>query len=104
MIKDATINIRTSAKLKEKAQNTAQEIGMPLSLVINQLLRGFVKTKRAAVDFEAEEPSEWLKQQLKESEKDEKAGWVSPSFDNADDAIVWLNDKNRKYQNGRRDQ
>src|SRR3989338_2230159 len=104
MIKDTTISIRTNSKLKAKAQDVIEAHGMSLSAFINNQLLRASKAKTLTLDFSAEDPSDWLINELKESAEDEKAGWVSPSFDNADDAIAWLNDKNRKYQNGRRDQ
>ncbi len=100
---NAIINIRTKPKTKKMAQDKAERLGLSLSSVMNGLLQNFIATKDFHVSLEPEEPSAWLKQQLKESAEDEKTGWVSPSFDNADDAIAWLNDKNRKYQNGHRD-
>lgn len=99
MIKDTTISIRTNSKLKEKAQSVIEANGMSLSAFINSQLLRASKAKTLTLDFEAEEPSEWLIQQLKESEEDIKAGRCSPAFDNAEDAIAWLNDKNRKYEN-----
>ena len=39
-----------------------------------------------------EEPNEFMIQALKEAEKDKS----SPAFDNAQDFIKWLKDKNRK--------
>ena len=100
---NAVINIRTKTEIKRKAQEKAEKFGLSLSSVVNGLLQEFIAAKDFHVSLEPEEPSEWLKQQLKESAEDEKAGWVSPGFDKADDAITWLNDKNRTYQNGNRD-
>lgn len=67
--------------------------------MINSHLREFIAGKNFHVELEKEEPSEWLIQELKASREDEKAGRVSPGFDNTEDAITWLNDKNRKYKN-----
>mgnify|MGYP001619440296 FL=1 len=100
---NAIINIRTKVETKKLAQKKAERLGLSLSGVLNGLLQDFVATKDFHVSLEREEPSAWLKEQLKESEEDRKTGWVSPGFANADDAIAWLNDKNRIYQNGRRD-
>ena len=52
----------------------------------------------AKIDTNNEEPSDWLINELKESEKDRKKGHTSPAFDNAEDAIAWLNDPNAKYE------
>ena len=39
------INIKTDKEVKEKAQKTAQELGLPLSVVINAYLKQFVREK-----------------------------------------------------------
>jgi addiction module RelB/DinJ family antitoxin len=95
----AVINIKTNPEVKAKAQKVAEELGFSLSSLINGYLRHLVKTRTAHFTT-SEEPTEYLIQALKESEKDIKAGRVSPSFDNADDAVKWLNNPNAKYANG----
>ena len=85
----AVVNINPT--IKRQAQEVADEIGVNLNVVINSLLKQFVKTKTQEI------PSSYLKKALRESKADIKAGRVSPSFDNADDAIRWLNDSNAKY-------
>ena len=73
-------------------------MGISLSRLIHGLLKQAIKTK--TVTFTAkEEPTEYLIQSLKEAEKEIKEGWVSPSFDNAEDAIVWLDNPKSKYVN-----
>lgn len=91
----AVINIRTNPKVKKQAQKVAEELGFSLSTVVNAYLRHFVRTKK--VEFEAEEPSEYLIKSLKQSKKEIKEGWVSQSFDNIEDEMKWLNDLNAKY-------
>ena len=46
-----------------------------------------------------EEPSEFLIKEIKEAEKEIKRGEISSDFDNANDAIKWLRNKKRKYEN-----
>ena len=92
----AIINIKTAPATKKKAQEVAWELGMSLSALINGLLKQVIKTK--TVTFSAkEEPSPWMIKMLKESKEDIKKGRVSPGFDNAEDAITWLNNPKRKY-------
>src|SRR5581483_9472934 len=89
----AVINIKIDPKTKKKAQIVARELGLSLSAILNAYLTQLVRTK--AVTFSApEEPSDFLIQSLKESEKDKKSGRVSPSFTNAKNSIAWLEDKN----------
>lgn len=91
----AIINIKTDSLVKKRAQKRAKQLGLSLSGVINSHLREFIASKNFHAELGREEPSEWLKQELKASREDEKAGRVSPGFDNAEDAIAWLNDKRR---------
>ncbi|MBU3964155.1 type II toxin-antitoxin system RelB/DinJ family antitoxin [Patescibacteria group bacterium] len=41
------INIKTNSEIKEAAQETAKELGLSLSTVINAYLRQFVRDKEA---------------------------------------------------------
>lgn len=95
----AVINIRTEADLKTQAQEIAANLGFSLSSLINGFLKHLVRTKSISFNATVEEPSDYLIQALKESEADRIAGRTSPTFDNANDAIAWLNDPNRKYAN-----
>lgn len=90
------INFKTDKKVKSQAQAIAKKMGLNLSDVLNVFLRGFVRDKELNINLE--EPSDWLLKQLAEADADIKAGRVSPSFDNAKDAIKWLHDKKRKYE------
>jgi DNA-damage-inducible protein J len=84
------INIRTEAELKEEAKKIAGDLGMSLSTVINVFLKQFVRRRGLSVSLK-ETPSDFLKEKMKESKMELKEGKVSPTFDNASDAIEWLN-------------
>lgn len=100
-MKTAIVNFKTTPKIKTGAQEYAQERGISLSALLNQFMADVGQIKRsqaqlkkdasalAKIDTNAEEPSEWLKQQLKESEEDRKAGRVY-SFKSIDDSMPWL--------------
>lgn len=88
----AVINIKTQPEVKLKAQKFAREIGVSLSSLINAYLRQFIRTKKVEFDL-GEEPSPDLIKMLKRSEKDIKAGRVSPAFDDVEEAIKWLHKK-----------
>lgn len=91
----AVINIRTDLSLKSAAQKVAEELGFSISSLINAYLKQLVKTK--TIHFSrAEEPSEYLIKLMEEAEEDREAGRVSPSFDNAKDAIGWLDSSLKK--------
>lgn len=85
----AVINIRTDPKTKAQAQKIARNLGFSLSSIINAFLKQFVKTKKVTFSLE-EEPSPYLIKMLKKSEKDIKAGRVSPGFKTGEEAVAWL--------------
>ena len=39
------INIKTDKEIKEKAQELARELGVPLSTLVNAYLRQFIRTR-----------------------------------------------------------
>lgn len=91
------INIRTQPDVKKAAQRVAEDLGLNLSALINGFLRQLIKTK--AINLEVtEEPSDYFLQILKDTKEEIEKGEVSPTFEKAEDAIVWLNDKNKKYE------
>ena len=83
------INIRTEAELKEEAKKIAGELGMSLSTVINVFLKQFVRRKGLSVSLK-ETPNDFLKERIKETKGEIREGKISPAFDNAGDAIEWL--------------
>lgn len=98
----AIINVKVDSKLKKAVQKAAKEEGLSLSSVVNLSLRKFIKKRTAMFGDDVRlELTPWAKRMLKQSEKDVKAGYVSPPFSNAEDSIAWLNDPHARYQNGR---
>lgn len=94
----AVINIKTSPELKISAQRVASELGISLSGIIKGFLKQLVRTK--TITFTAAPvPTDYLLSALKESGEDIKAGRVSPFFDDADEAIAWLNKPRKEYAN-----
>ena len=89
----AVLNVKTDAKLKKRAQQVASDLGLPLGTVINRYLQTFVIEQR--VVFERPEiPNAKTAKILRQARKDWKEGNTkafSPAFDNAEDAIRWLN-------------
>ncbi|HEY4515298.1 MAG TPA: hypothetical protein VJJ22_04080 [Candidatus Paceibacterota bacterium] len=67
------LSIKMDAKLKKDIQRTAQEVGLPMSLVFSNLGRGFVQDR--SLTFRAPEiPNKKTARILKEIEKDSKLG------------------------------
>jgi antitoxin component of RelBE/YafQ-DinJ toxin-antitoxin module len=88
-----SISIKTTKDLKEKLKKTADEQGVSLNGLVNGYLKKGLDTKSTTYHFHDEEPSEYLKKSIKQAEKDYKDGKASPAFDNATDAIAWLEKK-----------
>ncbi|MDP1689460.1 MAG: hypothetical protein Q8L47_05045 [bacterium] len=88
-----TINIKADKEVKEQAQKVAANLGMPLSTVINAYLKQLIRTKEVHFFVEGElKPS--VKKRFAKLRKDVIMGKnLSPAFDNAEDAINWLNTK-----------
>ncbi|MEX1112369.1 MAG: type II toxin-antitoxin system RelB/DinJ family antitoxin [Candidatus Andersenbacteria bacterium] len=98
-MKKTVVNFKTDPTVKRKAQAAAKQLGLSLSDVLNVLLRQFARDKELHASLE---PTPYLERALEESKRDIEAGYVSPSFDSADDAIAWLDDPNSRYANGKR--
>lgn len=92
----AVMTIRTEANLKAAAQRAARELGFSISSLVNAYLKQLIKTKTVYFSA-AEEPSDYLVQAIREAEEERRAGWVSPKFDNAQEATAWLRSKRKTY-------
>lgn len=86
----AAIYVRTDPAIKTKAQKVAKELGFSLSSLMNAWLRQLIKTKTITFSTLDETPNAYLKSLMRQAKKDLKAGKASPSFDNAKDAIEYL--------------
>jgi len=92
------LTVRTDKKIKAEAMKVASRLGFSLSTLINAYLRNLIRTKRVHFADDVQlEPTPYLKRLFREADKDIENGNISPSFDNADDAIAWLNNPKRKY-------
>ncbi len=87
----ASILIKIDPQVKMEAQKVAEAMGLSLTSVINRYLKHFITAKTITFSARNEEPSEYLLQAIKEAKEDLKTGKASPTFDNAEDAIKWLN-------------
>ena len=87
----ASILIKTDPQIKAKAQKTAEAMGLSLTSVINRYLKHFITTKTITFSALDETPNAYTRSVLKKAKEDRKAGKASPVFDNAEDAIKWLN-------------
>ncbi|MDO8564439.1 MAG: hypothetical protein Q7R88_00390 [bacterium] len=93
------INIKADKEVKIRAQKVAKQLGVPLSLVINNYLRDFIRTKEVHFSLRDSlplgKPEGVLKpavaRRLARLHQEVVAGkGISPTFENAQDAIRYL--------------
>ena len=86
------INIKTNKDLKLEAQEVAKDLGLPLGTLINAYLRDLVHERRAVFTTHPM-PNNKTKRILDKALNDVREGNVkefSPVFNNAKEAMVWL--------------
>ena len=84
------IYIKTEPETKKKAEKTAKELGVDLSVVLNDYLKKFIQTRRIEIEEIDEEPSEELKKVMKQAQENRKQGNHSPVFETGEEAVAWL--------------
>jgi addiction module RelB/DinJ family antitoxin len=84
-----SLHIQIEPVIKQQAQKTASELGLSLSSVVKALLKQFIRTKRLSIGITEEIPNEYLRQSLKQSDEDIKAGRTL-SFKSGKDALDYL--------------
>ncbi len=91
------INIKADKEIKDGATRVAQEMGLPLSTIVNAFLKQFIRDRK--VTFEAPLiPTPKLKRILKKADADIQAGRnLSPAFKTPQEAINWLDTKDKKW-------
>jgi addiction module RelB/DinJ family antitoxin len=87
---NASLFVKTDPKIKQEAQETAAELGISLSSIVNAFLRQFVRTKTIHFSVDDEIPSPYLQELMRRGEEDLKAGNTSPKFKTADELIEYL--------------
>lgn len=73
------ITIKTDVSLKRAAKETAEELGLPLGTAINAFLRQFVRDREISLSA-SYKPSAYLREILKEAERDLKTENFSKKF------------------------
>jgi antitoxin component of RelBE/YafQ-DinJ toxin-antitoxin module len=93
-MRNSILNLEIEPLIKTKAERIANDLGIPLNLLVNAFLKNLITNR--SVTFKVgtpEEPSEYMKKALREAEKSPS----SPVFDDAEEAIAWLNNPKREY-------
>lgn len=88
----AQINFKVKPKVKQEAGKLASQLGLSLSSVLNAYLHHFINTKSVYFSAKKEEelePSEYLKDAIREAEECRERGEVY-SFDNEKDALAFI--------------
>ena len=83
-----SLHIKIESNVKKQAQEVADELGLSLSAVTKVLLKQFIRTKRLSVELD-ETPNAYLRQSLKQSDEDIKAGRTL-SFESGKDVLAYL--------------
>lgn len=86
----AVVVTKLDPQTKKEAQETAERLGMPLSVIIKAFLKQFIQTKTVRFSLRDEIPSEYLIRAIKQARKDLKEGKASPTFNTAEEAIAFL--------------
>jgi len=81
------LTVKVDKKLKEKAQKTAERVGLPLGTVVNGFLRQFVRDKRVVF---SETPTPYLEKLLAQAEKDIANGDISPVLRTPKEVVDYL--------------
>ena len=84
------INIKVDKVLKDQAIETAKDMALPLSTIINAFLKKFIRER--SVSFVAPlKPSKRLEKILRQADKDLKEGKnLSPIFTDTDEMDAYL--------------
>lgn len=87
----AGIFIKTEPETKAKAKKIAEKLGVDLSVVLNDYLKRFIKTKTVSLEEDqGETPSPYLKRIIKKARENRKKGKHSPVFNTGEEAVAWL--------------
>ncbi|MBI4100107.1 type II toxin-antitoxin system RelB/DinJ family antitoxin [Candidatus Microgenomates bacterium] len=88
----AVVTTKIDPQTKRQAMQTADDLGLPLSVVIKAFLKEFINT-RSITFCASQEPSDYLKAVIKKAEENYRKGTISPAFSKARDAIKYLEDQ-----------
>jgi len=70
------LNVKTDKKLKNEAKKVAEEIGVPLSTVVNAFLKQFVRDKELTLSASEYRPTPYLATLIEEARAEYEAGEV----------------------------
>ena len=87
------LSIKTDVDVKRGVKKIAEEIGLPLSTIINAYLKQLLRERRVHFVLPLK-PNAKTAKLLRQASADYKNGKnISPVFENMEDAITWLHKK-----------
>lgn len=84
------LNIKTDKKLKEEAKKVSEELGVPLSTVINAFLKQFVRDKEITLSANQYRPTPYLESILEQAQEEYESGDFIGPFKTNEDFISHL--------------
>ena len=88
-----SINIKADREVKVHAQQVAERMGMPLSVIINAYLSQFIRTKEVHFFLEGNLKTEARQRLTRLASEARNSKHRSPSFEHAREAIRFLHSK-----------
>ncbi|MEK7610316.1 MAG: type II toxin-antitoxin system RelB/DinJ family antitoxin [Patescibacteria group bacterium] len=76
------LNVKTDKKLKKAAQETAEELGLPLSTAVNAFLKQFVREKEIRLSADKYRPTAYLDRIIRAAENEFARGQTNGPFTN----------------------
>lgn len=87
----AVITTKIDPQTKKEAQETAEALGMPLSVIIKAFLKHFIKTRTVTFSDRGDEyPSAYLRSVIRKAEENYRKGNYSPVFKTGKETVEWL--------------
>lgn len=83
------LNVKTDKKLKAEAKKVSEELGVPLSTVINAFLKQFVRDKEITLSANPLRPTPYLEQILEEAQAEYESEQAL-TFDSGEDMLNHL--------------
>lgn len=68
------LNVKTNKQLKSEAKKVAEELGVPLSTVVNAFLKQFVRDKEVTFSASEYHPTPYLQNVIREAQAEYEAG------------------------------
>jgi len=88
------LNVKVDLKVKKEAQRVAKEMGLPMSIIVNNFLSNFIDEQQ--ITFTSLAPNKRLERRLKKIDEDIKNKRnFSPVFHSAKEAIAYLHSKSK---------